>query len=547
MKILNIINIIYKYLNYSYSIKGIFIFGFCVLFLGIPKRTLATAYYVSNSGNNNNNGALTSPFKSITFAMSKIKGGDTIYVRGGTYVEQVVVYQKSGTKNKPTIVTSYPGEKPVIDGQTSLPKENYSSMVMIWDDYVVFSGFEVKNSGITGAFIGSRGIVSKGNYVIIQNCIVHDCWSSGINILLDHNIVQDCIVYNTSLDNSLNPGAQNNGSGISIRGYMPEYSSDSCIIRRNVIHDIWGEAVSTVESHYSIIEDNVIYDGWSVNLYVNNATNSLVQRNLIYQTKDMNGGTQVGIGQWDEDGSPILNKNNIFINNIVSGCRRNFYSTEMIGTLVSNNTFINSTYFACVQISDNKHENGAFINNIIFQEGEPLPIYALSNPEMLFHHNLWSKTPLVDVIAAGDIIGDPMFEKTGSMEAGKLDPKYFKLLGNSPAINKGIKNDFVTHDIFHNERDALPDIGASEYRIAVTGITVTGNGNAQTITTYKGTLQLSATILPVNATNKSITWSIKNDTGQAAISPTGLVTAVSDGTVTVTATSNDGSGVSGSL
>ena len=83
--------------------------------------------------------------------------------------------------------------------------------------------------------------------------------------------------------------------------------------------------------------------------------------------------------------------------------------------------------------------------------------------------------------------------------------------------------------------------------IPVTGITVTGAGGATTITTDNGTLQLSAAVFPVNATNKTVTWSMTNGTGQATISTTGLVTAIANGTVTARATANDGSGVSGTL
>ena len=83
--------------------------------------------------------------------------------------------------------------------------------------------------------------------------------------------------------------------------------------------------------------------------------------------------------------------------------------------------------------------------------------------------------------------------------------------------------------------------------IPVTGITVTGEGGATTITRDNGTLALTATVTPANATNKSVTWSITNGTGQATISSTGLVRAVADGTVTARATANDGSGVYGQL
>jgi uncharacterized protein (TIGR02145 family) len=83
--------------------------------------------------------------------------------------------------------------------------------------------------------------------------------------------------------------------------------------------------------------------------------------------------------------------------------------------------------------------------------------------------------------------------------------------------------------------------------VKVTSITVTGEGGVNTIATLGGILQLYAILLPDNANNKSVTWSVTNSTGQATINSTGLVTAVAYGTVTARATANDGSGIFGSL
>ncbi|OFY21019.1 MAG: hypothetical protein A2W98_01620 [Bacteroidetes bacterium GWF2_33_38] len=83
--------------------------------------------------------------------------------------------------------------------------------------------------------------------------------------------------------------------------------------------------------------------------------------------------------------------------------------------------------------------------------------------------------------------------------------------------------------------------------VLVSSITVTGAAGVDTITTYHGTLQMSAEILPVDATDATFTWSVTNGTGTATISSTGLLTAATDGVVTVVATANDGSGVTGSL
>jgi len=87
----------------------------------------------------------------------------------------------------------------------------------------------------------------------------------------------------------------------------------------------------------------------------------------------------------------------------------------------------------------------------------------------------------------------------------------------------------------------------SSQRMPVTDITVRGSGGATTITTDNGTLQLSTAVLPANATDKTVTWSLSNGTGQATISTAGRVTAVDNGTVTARATANDGSGVTGTL
>ena len=83
--------------------------------------------------------------------------------------------------------------------------------------------------------------------------------------------------------------------------------------------------------------------------------------------------------------------------------------------------------------------------------------------------------------------------------------------------------------------------------VLVTSIVVTGAGGATTITTDNGTLQLSAAILPVDATVQTVTWSIADGTGHATINATGLVTAVTNGNVTARAMANDGSGVYGTL
>jgi hypothetical protein len=62
------------------------------------------------------------------------------------------------------------------------------------------------------------------------------------------------------------------------------------------------------------------------------------------------------------------------------------------------------------------------------------------------------------------------------------------------------------------------------------------------ITEPGGTLQLAAVVLPEDATNPEVVWSIVSGSSYASIDATGLLTAKANGSVTVRATAADGSG-----
>lgn len=76
----------------------------------------------------------------------------------------------------------------------------------------------------------------------------------------------------------------------------------------------------------------------------------------------------------------------------------------------------------------------------------------------------------------------------------------------------------------------------------VTGISVSGTSSLN----IGGTSNLTATVTPSNATYPDVTWSSSN-TAVATVTDAGVVTAVSAGTATITATAKDASGKSGSI
>jgi hypothetical protein len=428
----------------------------------------ATNYYVAKTGSDNNSGILANPWLTIHRGvyLSELVAGDTLFVRDGIYNEganstegvYVAFAGGDGTAEHPITITNYPGEHPIIDGglTDSTVVGNPQTGIVVAIKYLNISGFEIRNGNGVGLTVMGSG---KGEHCTISHMNIHDTWnSSGIKIVSDYAIIEDCEVYNINMTNSIYHGwypdgrPYFNGAGITIT------NCNHGTVRRCVVHDIWGEAVSTFESTYSTIEDNIISDGWSIYLYLQNTNHSLAQRNFLYRTKNMTNGSQVGILLGNEGGYSIESNYNTIINNIVYGCSRNL----MVGydpldnILIANNTFVNSIYYACVQIYDNIEViNSKFENNIIVQD-DALPVSGPFPVNLTLGHNLWSKTADLSAQGTGDIFGDPLF--VGGSPYLALS---YRLQNNSPAINAGADVGLTT-DFYNHSIKGLPDLGAIE-------------------------------------------------------------------------------------
>ncbi|RZK23666.1 MAG: T9SS type A sorting domain-containing protein [Hymenobacter sp.] len=139
------------------------------LLLAIGFRpALATKYYVAPAGNDASSGTITAPFLTIQRAQTAVVAGDTVYIRGGTYLMQnaqiaaftspyayITLLNKSGSAGRRINYWAYPGERPVfnyagVDPNVSSPNAPFAAPYRL-------SAFEV-----TGAYIHLRGLEVVG-------------------------------------------------------------------------------------------------------------------------------------------------------------------------------------------------------------------------------------------------------------------------------------------------------------------------------------------------------------------------------------------------
>lgn len=90
------------------------------------------AYFVdAEKGDDTGSGLKQQPWKTINYAAAKLKPGDTLYLRGGTYYQQVKL-QLAGTEKKPITFRAYPGELVIIDGGL---REFFEKPAEAWQPY----------------------------------------------------------------------------------------------------------------------------------------------------------------------------------------------------------------------------------------------------------------------------------------------------------------------------------------------------------------------------------------------------------------------------
>jgi len=129
------------------------------------------------------------PLSSITAAIAIAEPGDTILIRGGTYVcLQPVHIDTSGLPDKPICLKAYPGEVPVLDFS------RFKRDLVAKEDSVFIAGayWHIKGIVINGANMAGLRLDGKGaHHNVLEQVVVR---GSGIKVIgqAAYNLVINC-------------------------------------------------------------------------------------------------------------------------------------------------------------------------------------------------------------------------------------------------------------------------------------------------------------------------------------------------------------------
>lgn len=249
-----------------------------------PSGQGRTLYVATNGSDASGDGSTARPFASLKRAADRAQAGDTVLVRGGTYAlsgEQFITAR--GKESAWITLKAAPSEKVIFDASAAQLPDLYRGIITFGGAYVIFEGFEVRNSP------GSAIKFYQAQHIRVQNNLVHHVQGlaiggSGDFITLNGNEVYAAVLSNEN-------GAKDQGGGwlpavASGHWDNPLRRSRNWLVTNNYVHESWGECLDALYLEDSVFQGNRVHDCYSTNIYLDNASRIQVRDNLSYVTGD---------------------------------------------------------------------------------------------------------------------------------------------------------------------------------------------------------------------------------------------------------------------
>lgn len=128
--------------------------------------TRPTSYYLAPGGADTASGSISHPWRSIYASLRKLRPGDTLWVRGGSYSFSGVHYTSlAGTSTKRILISAYPGETPVFSGTSTPAAFLYFDGNASW---ITVRGLTVQGGGATSYGSSLLGFTDNAHNIRIE-------------------------------------------------------------------------------------------------------------------------------------------------------------------------------------------------------------------------------------------------------------------------------------------------------------------------------------------------------------------------------------------
>ena len=268
--------------------------------MGSAYMQTSTAKYVDGTnGSDTNNGlGLTTSWKTIQKAVSNAKPGDTIFVRSGTYNENIIV-SISGTASSPITLTSYPGETVVLNGGTGFAIRN-SGLISYW----TIDGLTIKSTNRYTLRLGWWGEPMTDHWTVRNNKLFGANFIMGSYHLWENNIIDGTGYTGTSGDAGISDGGDShhntyryntvkNFTNVDARGIWTQGKTHDSVIEYNTVTNIktasgLGQCIdldgaAQVEWRHTV-RGNTVSNCSYVGIQLENVFASIVEDNIIRNT-----------------------------------------------------------------------------------------------------------------------------------------------------------------------------------------------------------------------------------------------------------------------
>jgi hypothetical protein len=462
----------------------------------VPVKT----YYISNNGNDNNDGSRDRPWKSIAKVKSlTLHAGDSVLLQGGQTFSGTCMlnYNTTGTAGKPVVITSYGTGWAIINSSNEAGVIiNNSSFVQLRNLKVNGAGRKDGNTtnGISIAYSNNITIdnievagyqksgllLRNSSNIAVQNVYAHANGYAGISVDGENLTKTDCrnisISYCRAENNPGDPTNRNNHSG---NGIILSQCTNAKIAYCTATNNgwdmprtgngpvgIWAWEVDSLTIEHCLAYRNKTSagggDGGGFDLD-GGVTNSVIQYCLSYE----NEGSGIGLFEYDHAGPWNNNtiRYNISINDgNVSGAKAGIFiwnastTQKLKNCFVYNNTIYNNRNAAISYASESANEGFVFYNNILAGNKEIISGNNITgkylgncwwsltdgfNVEQIRDFTTWANQRQQELLN-GNIAGiniDPGFGNTGNItvsDAGSLSAFAAFRVTNPALVNGGI-------------------------------------------------------------------------------------------------------------